>query len=154
MIPLGFRFLTQMIITVSTSSGVLQILNDEVLNQREFLWKSTVMKMSKQTQISISGILLKQSYMQRGALGPVNNFQVSSYWGHSTPITWTILQPHHVQNDTRKVYNLSKGWNYTHHVRDSLWNFHDTERHTHFTHNVGSQHKEGTSFLPNPNFMI
>ena len=49
MTPLGFKFLTWMIITVSTCSGVLQTLNDEVLDYLEFLWQYTVMGKSKCT---------------------------------------------------------------------------------------------------------
>lgn len=95
MIPPGFQFLTQMTVTVSANSGVLSIVNDGVLNYLEVLWQATVMRKSKWTQISISAILLIQSDLQRGALGPTDSSQVSPYRRHSTPIPWTMLH-HHV----------------------------------------------------------
>lgn len=101
MIPRGFQILTQMIVTVSADSGVLAILNNGVLDYLEFLWQATVMRKSKETQMFMSGILLIPSHTCRSAMGPIDHFQVSPYWSHSSPVAWVMLHHHEVQNDAR-----------------------------------------------------
>lgn len=104
-----------------------------------------------QTQILISGILLKQSCMQRGALGPVANPQVSPYCGPSTPTAGTMLHPHGVQNDSKwvcKAPSQRSGTTLTtwEHFVALPWH---KETHA-FTCNIGNQDKEGTRFFTNP----
>lgn len=72
-------------------------------------------------------------------MGPIDHFQVSPYWSHSSPVAWVMLHHHEVQNDARRVCKVPF-------LRQNLWHCLDTKRHKRFTCSTGNQHKEEKCF--------
>lgn len=92
MIPPGFQFLTEMIVTVSADSGVLVILNNGVLDYLEFLWQATAEKEQRDPNIHVWDFVDTVTHMKQrhGSYRSFSSFTIleslfSSCMGDVTP---------------------------------------------------------------------
>lgn len=155
MTPLGFKFLTWMIITVPTCSGVLQTLHDEVLDYLGFLWQYTVMGKSKCTDPNTHLEFCWNSHACKGVP-----------W-----VLWLILKSHHTvvpllqlqgRCYTLRVFRMTASESARHPLKgvglhspheSILWHCPDTKRHMHSHAILGTKIKKEQGFLPTPRYM-